>query len=136
MSCEEWRLAAMALADGEMPPVSRAEIEAHMGTCDGCRRAIEELQELARMWEGQRRPDYHVDVWPAIHDRLGRPKRHWLPTLIVLLVLFRLADLLMDTSLTLWVQVVPVLMGAAAFAALRQNPFRIQTDLALKEAEL
>ena len=136
MSCEEWRLAAMALADGETPPVSPATIEAHVGTCDGCRRAIEELQELARIWEGQRRPDYHVDLWPAIHDRLGRLKRGWLPTLVVLLVLFKLADLLTDTSLALWVQVVPGLMAAAAFAALRQNPFRIQTDLALREAEL
>lgn len=136
MSCEEWRVAAMALADGETPPVSRAAIEAHLATCHGCRRAIEELQALARTWAGQRRPDYHVDLWPAIHDRLGRPKRRWLPTLVVLLVIFKLADLLTDTSLALWVQVVPVLMAAAAFAALRQNPFRIQTDLGLKEAEL
>ena len=136
MTCEEWRVAAMALADGEMPPVSRAAIETHLLTCDGCRRVIEELQELARTWEGQQRPDYSVDIWNAIHDRLGRPKRHWLSMLVVLLVIFKLADLVTDTSLALWVQVVPVLMAAAAFAALRQNPFRIQTDLALKEAEL
>ena len=136
MTCEEWRVAAMALADGEMPPVSRAAIEAHLATCDACRRVIEELQELARRWEVQRRPDYCVDLWPAIQDRLGRPKCHWLPMLVVLLVIFKLADLVTDTSLALWVQVVPVLIAAAAFAALGQNPFRIETDLALKQAEL
>ena len=136
MTCEGWRMAAMAVADREKPPVSRAAIETHLLTCDGCRRVIEELQELARTWDGQRRPDYYVDLWPAIQDRLGRPKRHWLPMLVVLLVIFKLADLVTDTSLALWVQVVPVLMAATAFALLRQNPFRIQTDLALKEAEL
>lgn len=136
MTCEEWRVAAMALADGEMPPVSRAAIETHLVTCDGCRRVIEELQELASTWDGRRRSDCYVDLWPAIQDRLRRPKRHWLPMLVALLVTFKLADLVTDTSLALWVQVVPVLMAAAAFALLRQNPFRIQTDLALKEAEL
>ena len=136
MTCEEWRVAEMALADGEMPPVSRAAIETHLVTCDGCRRVIEELQELASTWDGQRRRDCYVDLWPAIQDRLGRPKRHWLPMLVVLLVIFKLADLVTDTSLALWVQVVPVLMASASFALLGQNPFRIQTDLALKEAEL
>ena len=136
MSCEEWRVAAMALGDGEVPAMSRTEIEAHLATCEACRRVIEELQELARTWEGQRHPDYSVDLWPAIHGRLRSPKRHWLPMLVVLLVTFRLADLATDRSLALWVQLVPVLMAAAAFAALRQNPFRIETELALKEAEL
>jgi hypothetical protein len=49
--------------------------------------------------------------------------------------MFKLADLSTDASLSLWVQVLPLLMAAVAFAALRENPFRIQTNLALKEAE-
>ncbi|MBV8834575.1 MAG: hypothetical protein JO108_35705 [Acidobacteriaceae bacterium] len=99
---------------------------------------IDGLRELGRIWEGQRRQDYNIDLWPAIHDSLGRPKpdRHWFAMLVVLLVIFKLADLVRDTSLGLWVQVVPVLIAATAFAALRQNPFRIQTDLAVREAEL
>ena len=96
MTCEEYRLAAMALADGETPPASRAAIEAHVAACEGCRREIEQLHELARMWQGQTRSNYNVDLWPEIQGRLERPKRRWLPPLVVLLVLFKLADFIVD----------------------------------------
>lgn len=136
MTCEEYRLAAMALADGETPPASRAAIEAHVAACEGCRREIEQLHELARMWQGQTRSNYNVDLWPEIQGRLERPKRRWLPPLVVLLVLFKLADFIVDQEFALWVQLAPVLMAGAAFAALRQNPFQIQTELAFRENQL
>ena len=135
MTCEEWRLAAMAWVDGEKPAVSSAAIEAHLATCGECRRETDALRELDRMWEGLRRSEDHVDLWPTIHERLGHPRRRWLSMLVVLLATFKLADLVTETSLALWVQVVPLLMAAAVFAALRQNPFRIQTDLNLREVE-
>lgn len=133
MRCEEWRLAAMALTDGETPPAPRAAIEAHLAACEGCRREIEQLHELGRMWQGQGRPDYDVDVWPEIQGRLDRRKRHWLPLLVVLLVIFKVAVFATDRNIGLWVQLLPVLMAAATFTLLRHNPFQIRTDLTLEE---
>jgi hypothetical protein len=129
MRCEECRLAAMALADGETPPVSQVAIEAHLAGCEGCREEIEHLHELGRIWQGQGRPNYDVDHWRQVQGRLGRPKRHLLPLLVVLLVIFKLADFVPDRNFGLWVQLVPVLMAGAVFAALRQNPFQIKTKL-------
>ena len=136
MRCEEWRLAAMALADGETPPAPRAAIEAHLARCEGCRREIEQLHELGRVWQGQGRPDYDMDVWPEIQGRLDRPTRHWLSLLVVLLAIFKVADLATDRNFGPWVQLAPVLMAAAVFALLRHNPFQVRTELAFKENQL
>jgi hypothetical protein len=135
MICEEWRLAAMALADGETPPAPHAEIESHLAGCEGCRREIEQLNDLVRMWQGHSRSDYEVDLWPEIQCRLKRPKRHWLPPFVVLLVIFKLADFVVDRNFGLWVQLVPVLIAGVAFAMLRQNPFQIRTELTFRENE-
>ena len=135
MRCEEWRMAAMALSDGETPPAPRAAIVAHLAACEGCQQEIGQLHELARIWQGQRRPEYDVDLWPKIQGRLERPKRHWLPLLVVLLVIFKLADFAPDRQFGLWVQLVPMLMAGAVFAKLRQNPFQIRTELTFRENE-
>jgi anti-sigma factor RsiW len=135
MKCEEWRLAAMALTDGETPPTSRAEIEAHLAECEGCRRETDQLQELGQIWQGQARRNYKVDLWPQIHDSLSHKKRYWLPMLVVLLAIFKLADLIPDWDLAIWIQLFPILMASAIFAALRENPFQIIAEFGSRETE-
>ena len=135
MTCEECRLAAMASVDGERSQASPAAIEAHLTACEECREQIEQLRELNRIWQGQGRANYQVDVWPKIESRMGRSKGVWLPVLGVLLVVFKLATLVPDRHFSLWLQVMPILMAIAAFAALRQNPFEIHTEIVFQETE-
>jgi predicted anti-sigma-YlaC factor YlaD len=129
MRCEEFRLAAMALAEGETPSVPEPAIQAHLAVCEACRRETEQLRETGLMWQGQLRIDYEVDLWPKIQDRLRGRERYWLALLIVLLAVFKLTDLVPDGSLSLGERFVPVLLTAAIFAVLRQNPFQIETKL-------
>lgn len=134
MNCEQVRMAAMALADGETPPLSRAVIEAHVAECAECRQEIAKMEKFEQMWKAQSRGDHLVEMWPRVSDRLQsrvvkREKRHWLAALAVLLVVFKLIEFIPDRSLGMWVQLVPLLLAAAVFAVARQNPFQVKTEL-------
>ena len=141
MNCEEVRMAAMALADGETPPLSRTAIEEHLAGCADCRRELEELQAFGRLWQAQSRQIQTVDLWPKLEPRLPSLRRQpegrvWLPALAASLVLFKLIELVPIHSLGIWVQLVPLLLAAAAFAAAGQNPFQIKTELRSQEEQL
>ncbi len=134
MNCEQVRIAAMALADGETPLLPRAAIQGHLAECAECRRELGELQAIDRWWQGQSRQTHAVDLWPQLADRLQSPagqpeKRRWLLALAALLVVFKLIEFIPNRSLGMWAQLVPLLLAAAAFAVAGENPFQIKTEL-------
>jgi len=68
MDCKEVRGLANAYIDGELPPASRAEVEAHLAGCPDCRAAIEaERSFIARLKSGAR---YH-EAPAGLTDRLS-----------------------------------------------------------------
>lgn len=141
MNCEQVRIAAMALADGESPPIPRAAIEAHLAECAECRQELGELQALDRLWQAQSRKTHAVDLWPQLVDQLQSPirqpeKRPWLPALAALLVVFKLIEFVPNRSLGVWAQFVPLLLAAAVFALAGQNPFQIKTELRSQEESI
>jgi predicted anti-sigma-YlaC factor YlaD len=141
MNCEQVRIAAMALADGETPPLPRAAIEVHLAECAECRQELEEMQALGRLWEAQSRQTHAVDLWPQVAGRLqspvGRAEKHrWLTALAALLVVFKLIEFIPNRSLGMWVQLVPLLLAAAVFAVVGQNPFQIKTELRSQEESI
>jgi predicted anti-sigma-YlaC factor YlaD len=141
MNCEQVRIAAMALGDGETSPLPRAIIDAHAAECAECRREIGELQAHGHVWEAQARQGFPVDLWPRVADRLQsrgvKPeKRRWLPALAGMLVVFKLIEFIPDRSFGMWVQLVPLLLAAAVFAVVRQNPFQIKTEVRSQEMSI
>lgn len=141
MNCEQVRIAAMALADGETPPLPRAAIEVHLSECAECRQELGELQALGRLWQAQSRQTHAVDLWPQVAGRLrspiGQPEKHrWLPTLAALLVVFKLIEFIPNRSLGMWAQLVPLLLAAAVFAVAEENPFQIKTELRSQEESI
>ena len=89
VNCESIRLAAMAVADGENPPIPAPEIELHLSTCDHCRSDVAQLNTLLKLLDGQRRRERTENVWDGIAESL-RPKTspqtttdHW-PWLMLL----------------------------------------------------
>lgn len=56
--------------DGELAPVERQELEAHLESCEDCSRALEELRAVvARARRLEDRPP-ESDLWPGIRDRI------------------------------------------------------------------
>ena len=136
MNCEQVQIAAMALADGESPLLSSAAIEEHVTECAECRREIAVLSELGQMWQGQTRQTHTVDSWPGIEGRIVQSERPWLPVLVAMLVVFKIIEFVPNRTFRTWVQLVPLLLAAAVFTVVGQNPFQIKTELRSQEESI
>jgi len=135
MTCDEARVAAMALDEGETPAFPRVEVERHVAGCVPCRQELAELAALEGIWNSHARDLQKVDLWPAIELRLVRRRRRWWAALAAALVIFRCVELFPDRTLTLWTQVVPLGAAIVVFVILRLNPFQISTELQLSQEE-
>jgi len=131
--CEQVRMAAMARLDNEESDLSWTEIEMHVRGCEGCSSAIAELTsmhaDLAKMkYEG-----VDADLWPAIETRLNAgitpstSREKWtIVALTVVLVAWRVGQLLMDLPGPVLNSAVPIAMVVIALWRLTGDPFAIQ----------
>lgn len=71
--CQEIRLAAMALADGESPALDSRQIGEHLEICEPCRNLVRQEQQRL-IPETARRALAVADLWPAIESRLSRDR--------------------------------------------------------------
>jgi hypothetical protein len=137
INCETVSLAAMAIADGHESALSAEEIEAHRENCSDCRQETLELQALSSLLDAQKRQQQVVDIWPSVETRLpdlsaghgALPHRLPLMVLGVLLLGYRLVEMLPNRDLAWLFKLVPVIFVVAAFMYLRENPFKINAEL-------
>jgi Putative zinc-finger len=135
-NCQKFQMAAMALAEGETPPIARARIEEHVASCVVCHREIEQLGALGRMLDGQRRQIHEANIWPAIEQHLAPPRGHYaLPALAVALAVYKLIEFVPDRDFGAWMQFVPLAIALAFFSFLRHNPFQINAGLRPEQEE-
>ena len=142
LNCESVCMAAMAIADGYQPELSSEQIGTHLASCAGCRRELEQLQELSSLLDTQERRLRTENLWQQIERRLpeitrtstSRVSRLFM-FLGALLLGYRLLELIPDRDFSFLFKVVPVLLVIAAFAYLRENPFKVNSQLSL-EGEL
>lgn len=131
MNCEEVRIAAMAIADGEMDPLPREVVDEHAASCEACRRAIAGLAAVEPALAALRRAGGRVDLWPAVEARLGsRRERRALLWLAALLTVYKLIEFVPARDFGTWVQLAPLAIAAAVFVLIKQNPFQINAALA------
>jgi predicted anti-sigma-YlaC factor YlaD len=140
--CEEVVLAAMAVADGEQPILSVDQVEAHLTNCPDCRREVEQLNSLAKLLDGQKRRELSPDLWLSISERLGPSTatpttargQNWQPFLLLglLLVIFKLVEMIPERDFGLMFKLVPLLFVIAVFSYLKENPFKINLELKLE----
>jgi anti-sigma factor RsiW len=133
-NCDEILMARMAIFDGEKTEVSPEELNAHLEKCEGCRREIEEMQSTFALLRQQERRVYGADLWPAIEPRL-EAKTNWRPFvfLAVFLVAYKLAEMLPERDLGFVFKIVPLVFVVALFGFLKENPFKINTELILEK---
>jgi hypothetical protein len=133
INCENVSMAAMAIADGCESALSADEIKAHIENCFDCRQEITELQALSSLLDGQKRQQQVADTWTSIEARLPivSTETHSRPLMVlgVLLLGYRLVEMLPDRDLVWLFKLLPVIVVVAAFSYLRENPFKINAEL-------
>lgn len=141
LNCESVQIAAMSIADGYPSEMSPREIEIHLAGCAGCRREVAQLRALAALLDAQVRRQWSDSVWPQVEQGLipvatpSRPSvQAWHPFVALGLVLisYRLVEIVPDWDLSFFFKLVPILLVIAVFCYLRENPFKIETNLRLE----
>ena len=137
LSCEDVLMAQMAVADGEQPGFSKEQLVAHIGVCANCRHELKQSQALDQVLAGQTLAESRVDLWPAIENRIAKRTRAafgWKPFALIglLLVIYKLLEMLPAQDPGMAFKLVPLVIVALLFVLIRENPFRINTDLVLE----
>jgi hypothetical protein len=137
LNCESVCMAAMAIADGYQADLSPNEIKTHTTNCADCRHEIEQLGALSSLLDTQKRRPQIADAWTALEERLPAGpaeqspalQRYLFPLLGMLLLGYRLVEILPDRDLIWLFKLLPIIFVAAAFIYLRENPFKIHAEL-------
>lgn len=131
--CEQVRMAALARLDGEPPGMPSDTIDAHIADCGACQAALAGLTSLHR---DLGRVDYErldADLWPALQRHLAAdvPHRAWpegrtILGLTIVLVAWRVAQLVLDVPAPVVNAVVPLALIVVVLRRLTGDPFAIR----------
>jgi hypothetical protein len=137
VSCKNVCLAAMAIADGEKQLILAADIELHVAQCDRCRSEVEQLKAFIDLLNAQRRRERTESVWGRVAERLSRGEQartasdhwHWFLLLGLFLAGYRGVVAALNWEPGLWFKLAPALLAIAVFVLLRENPFKVNSEL-------
>lgn len=137
ISCEDVLMAQMAAADGEEPGFSKELLAAHVADCVNCQNELEQLQALDRLLARHTLSEPPIDLWPVIENRIAKRTRSvvgWQPFALIglLLVLYKLLEMLPARDLGMVFKLVPLVIVVLLFVLIKENPFRINTELVLE----
>lgn len=135
LTCEDVLMAQMAVADGEVPEFSTQQLSAHIAACANCQYELEQLHAVDRLFTAQTLSEPRVDLWPAIEKRITkRPALSWRPFALIglLLVIYKLLEMLPARDPGMAFKIVPLVIVVLLFVFIKENPFRINTELVLE----
>ena len=137
LRCEDVLLSQMAAADGEEPGLSKEHLAAHIAACTNCQHELRQLRTLDQVLAGHTLSEPRVDLWPAIENRIAKPTHSFLgwrafALIGLLLVLHKLLEMLPASDPGMVFKLVPVVIAALLFVLIKENPFRINTELMLE----
>ena len=137
VSCEDVLMAQMASADGEEPGFSTELLAAHVAGCANCHHELEQLQALDRVLAGHTLSEPRADLWPAVENRISKRTRSvvgWQPFALIglLLVIYKLLEMIPARDPGMAIKLVPLAIVALLFVLIKENPFRINTELVLE----
>jgi hypothetical protein len=139
-NCDEILTALMAVFDGEETDFSPEQLNAHTAVCESCRGEIEAMQNTFNRLREQERRDFDADLWPAIAGEIAagrgveaRPYRPAFLFLGLLLVGYKLLEMIPETDFGFVFKIVPIVLVVALFVFLKENPFKINTELILEK---
>jgi len=137
--CEETILSATAEMDGETPLLSAEQTAQHLSRCEQCRTEIKRQKEIFNLFQTQKRLAPQADLWFEIERRISdRPisepirTRYFFLLLGVILVVYKLLEMIPAQDFGFLFKFVPLIFIAALFYFLKENPFKINTELKLE----
>jgi hypothetical protein len=138
--CDNILMRKMALMDGEQIESNAAEPDAHLAACENCRREIEEMETTRHLLGRQTRKAESPDLWATIGTRIGAAPATAFETsrppfvlIGVLLVVFKLLEMIPARDFGWALKTMPFVLAIALFVFLRENPFKINTELKLEK---
>lgn len=136
INCEDLLAAMMARLDGEDTEISAERATLHLAGCAGCRQEFEQMQITDNLLKRQSRREQDADLWSAIEPQLKAKKqtnRQPFVFLGIFLVAYKLLEMLPEDEFGLWFKIVPLVFVIALFGFLKENPFKINTELILEK---
>lgn len=143
INCENTILAMMAVMDGEEIFLSSEQTTAHLEQCENCRREFEQMQNTDGFLNKQTRRGQDADLWSAIEKRIDAQTetasligwKMFLP-LGAFLVAFKFLEMMPERDFGLLFKFVPLVFVVVLFVFLKENPFKINTELGLEEVKI
>lgn len=140
INCEETLMTLLAELDGEETNFSSKQAAAHLTACKNCRQEFEQMQNTFNLLQNQTRREQDVNLWFEIKNRIGKqpesaPKQNWKMFLFfgMCLVAYKLLEMIPDRAPGLVLRLAPFVLIVALFVFLRENPFKINTELIIGE---
>ena len=133
LTCEDVLISQMAAADGEEPEFSKQQLSTHIAGCANCQHELKQSQTLDHLLAVHTLSEQHVNLWPAIENRIGK-HFGWQPFALIglLLVVYKLLEMIPARDPGLAFKLVPLAIVVLLFILIRENPFRINTELVLE----
>ena len=132
ISCEDVLMAQMAAGRGE---ATDEQFAAHIAGCANCQHELKQLQALDDLLAGHMLSESNVDLWPAVEKGIAkRSTLSWKPFALIglLLVIHKLLEMLPAQDPGVMFKLVPLVIVALLFVFIKENPFRINTELVLE----
>jgi len=91
------------------------------------------LQALDQVLARQTFSEPRVDLWPTIENRIAKPLG-WQPFALIglLLVTYKLLEMLPARDPGIAFKLVPLVIVGLLFVLIKENPFKINTELVLE----
>jgi predicted anti-sigma-YlaC factor YlaD len=142
--CERIRISAMAIRDGESPPLAEQEVKKHLESCAECRLEIDRQTQAIELLNGRSRQIFAQNVWPEIAAALeateAKPKQSAnVPAFVILclfLLTYKVVEVLPSVTAGVAIKLIPVGVLVLFFSLLKQNPFQINPNLGRRQASL
>jgi len=140
MNCEDILIQKSALIDGEKAEFSDEQIAEHLSGCENCRQEIQQLEDTIGLLKRQKRQAQSADLWAAIEKQISAESKSiltvkWQPFVLVgiFLVIYKLFEMIPERDFGWVLKIVPFILIAVLFGFLKENPFKINSELILEK---
>jgi len=136
IGCEEVLIAKMAELDGESTAISPDDVQAHFAVCEKCQLEFAGLRRVDQSFELHARREGDADLWPAVQERIATRTQAvgWQTFTVFALALaaFKIVAMSMENDPGWLIGLVPLVLATLLFVLLRENPFKVNTELILE----